>query len=85
LSSTATVYTLPCPVGYVFKHFTEVIEPRLNGLDPKPILTLAELVDLYLERHAAVVRSRTIGILRERLAYATRDYGAVCPSPSSSA
>jgi integrase len=40
-------------------------------------LTLAELADLYLERHAAVVRSRTIRILRERLAYATRDYGAI--------
>jgi hypothetical protein len=38
---------------------------------------LAELVETYLSRHAAVVRSRTIVILRERLAYATRDYGDV--------
>jgi integrase len=60
-----------------FKHYRDVIEPKLNGFEPKPLLTLAELVDLYLERHAAVVRSRTIGILRERLAYATRDYGTV--------
>jgi integrase len=60
-----------------WKHYRDVIEPKLNGFEPKPNLTLAELVDLYLERHAAVVRSRTIGILRERLAYATRDYGTV--------
>jgi integrase len=71
--------------GGVFKsrtaaldHFRDVIEPRLNGApEPAPQLTLAELADLYLERHAAVVRGRTIRVLRERLAYATRDYGAV--------
>jgi integrase len=59
-------------------HYRDVIEPRLNG-EPEPPreLTLAELVEVYLERHAAVVRSRTIRILRERLAYATRDYGPV--------
>jgi hypothetical protein len=60
-----------------WKHYSNVIDPKLNGLEPKPNLTLAELVDLYLERHAAVVRGRTIGILQERLAYATRDYGTV--------
>jgi integrase len=60
-----------------WKYYRDMIEPMLNGLDPKPALTLAELVELYLERHAAVVRSRTITILRERLAYATRAYGTV--------
>jgi integrase len=39
--------------------------------------TRPEWPSCELERHAAVVRSRTIGILRERLAYATRAYGAV--------
>ena len=61
-----------------YAHFDRVIEPRLRGEpDPVPELSLSELVDLYLERHAAVVRSRTIATLRERLAYATRDYGDV--------
>jgi integrase len=58
-------------------HYRDVIEPRLNGAEPVPELTLAELVDLYLERHAAVVRRRTITTLRERLGYATRAYGDV--------
>lgn len=60
-----------------WKHFRDVIEPRLNGAEPVRELTLAELVDVYLDRHAAVVRGRTITILRERLAYATRLYGEV--------
>jgi integrase len=60
-----------------FKHFRDVIEPKLDGVEPKPALTLAEFAELYLERHAAIVRSRTIRILRERLGYATRVYGDV--------
>jgi hypothetical protein len=60
-----------------FEHYRDVVEPRLRGVDTKPELTLAELVELYLERHAAVVRGRTVATLRERLAYATRAYGDV--------
>jgi integrase len=40
-------------------------------------LTLAELVDLYLERHAATVRPRTIATLTERLRHATAAFGDV--------
>jgi hypothetical protein len=40
-------------------------------------LTLAELVALYLERHAATVRPRTITTLRERLAHALAAFGDV--------
>lgn len=52
-------------------HYRDIIEPDLRG-DPAPMpeLTLAELVDLYLERHAASVRARTIITLRERLRHA---------------
>ena len=55
-----------------------MIEPQLRG-DPQalPELTLAEFVDVYLERHAVAVRGRTIAILRERLGYAIRAYGDV--------
>jgi integrase len=61
-------------------HYRDVIVPRLNG-DPEeeePLeLTLAELVEVYLGRHAVTRRGRTIGTLRQRLRYATRDYGDV--------
>lgn len=59
-------------------HYRQVIEPQLRG-DPKPLpeLTLADLVELYLERHAATVRPRTIVTLRERLPHATRAFGTV--------
>jgi integrase len=57
-------------------HYRDVIEPRLRGEpEPLPELTLTEFVEVYLERHAASVRGRTIPILRERLAYAVRAYG----------
>jgi integrase len=60
------------------KHFRDVIESELRGEPaPLPDLTLAEFAEVYLERHAAVVRGRTVKILRDRLKYATRDYGAV--------
>jgi hypothetical protein len=59
------------------QHYRGSIEPRLNGAEPVPELTLSELVELYLERHAAVVRPRTITTLRERLVHATRAYGDV--------
>src|SRR5215207_964484 len=40
-------------------------------------LTLAEFVPVYLERHAAGVRPRTILELRKRLRYATDAFGSV--------
>lgn len=59
-------------------HYRDVIEPQLRGdSTPLPDLTLAEFVDVYLERHAVAVRGRTIAILRERLGYAVRTYGGV--------
>ncbi len=49
-------------------HYRDVIEPHLRGEPaPLPELTFAGLVDLYLERHSATVRARTIATLRERL------------------
>src|SRR4051812_7064049 len=53
-------------------HYRDVIEPQLRG-EPVPIpeLTLEEFVPIYLGRHAANVRPRTIETLRERLIYAT--------------
>jgi integrase len=60
------------------QYYRDVIEPELRGEPaPMPELTLAELVDIYLERHAASVRPRTVATLRERLAHATRAFGEV--------
>jgi hypothetical protein len=57
-------------------HYRDAIEPQLRGeAAPLADLTLAEFVEVYLARHAAVVRGRTIRVLRERLRYATRAYG----------
>lgn len=59
-------------------HYREVIEPALRGeLPAKPELTFSGLVALYLERHAADVRPRTIATLSERLRHAQRRFGAV--------
>ncbi len=59
-------------------HYRDQIEPQLRG-EPAPIpeLTLAEFVTLYLQRHGATVRPRTIVTLRERLAHAMRAFGTV--------
>jgi integrase len=60
-------------------HYRNVIEPELRG-DPAPTpdMTLAELVPMFLDRHAATgVRPRTITDLRKRLAYAIRAFGDV--------
>jgi integrase len=60
------------------QYYRDVIEPELRGEPARaPELTLAELVDLYLERHAAAVRVRTIVTLRERLRYAVTEFGEV--------
>jgi integrase len=60
-----------------FAHFRDVLEPQLRGEQPRLELTLGELAEVYLERHAPAVRPRTIDTLRKRLGYATRAYGAV--------
>ncbi len=60
------------------QHYRDHIEPALRGEQPAmPDLTLAEFVPLYLQRHAAVVRPRTVQALRERLGYAVRSFGDV--------
>jgi hypothetical protein len=59
-------------------HYRDVLEPELRGdIAPIPDITLAELVDRYLERHAATVRARTIMELRKRLRYAVTASGDV--------
>src|SRR5262245_41177357 len=59
-------------------HYRDVIEPQLRGEAPShQELTLAEFVEVYLERHAASVRPRTISTLRDRLAHALRAFGGV--------
>ena len=59
------------------RHYRDVIEPELRGDVVDDALTLAELIDLYLARHAAGVRTRTIVTLRERLAHAIAAFGDV--------
>ncbi len=59
-------------------HFRDVIEPRLRGdAPPAPDLTLAPFIALWLDRHAATVRPRTISTLRERLGHAERAFGTI--------
>lgn len=59
-------------------HYREHVEPQLRGEPaPMPELTLSALVAVYLERHAANVRPRTIETLRERLRHAERAFGEV--------
>jgi integrase len=42
-----------------------------------PDLKLSQFIDLYLQRHAANVRPRTIATLRERLQHAARAFGDI--------
>ena len=59
-------------------HYREVIEPQLRGDHVAlPVFTLGEFIPVYLERHSASVRPRTIVTLRERLPHATRAFGTV--------
>lgn len=59
-------------------HFREHVEPLLRGEAPaKPDMTFGAFVALYLERHAADVRPRTITTLRERLGHASGTFGDV--------
>jgi integrase len=48
-------------------HYRDVVEPMLRGERPKIDHTLATFAPVFLERHGAGVRSRTIGTLRDRL------------------
>jgi hypothetical protein len=57
------------------RYFDEHVRPRLLG--GAPDLTLAELVDAYLDAHAVGREPRTIRTLRERLKYATDRFGDV--------
>src|SRR5436190_4209810 len=59
-------------------YYRDVIEPALRANRvAAPDLTLASFVPLYLERHSASVRPRTIETLRERLAHALSAFGDV--------
>jgi hypothetical protein len=45
-------------------HYRDVVEPQLRGDAPAaPDLTLAGFINLWLERHAATVRPRTVTTL----------------------
>ncbi|MDR5728412.1 MAG: tyrosine-type recombinase/integrase [Terriglobia bacterium] len=59
-------------------HYREIIEPQLRGEPAAKLdLTFSQFVRLYLERHAASVRSRTIATLRERLRHAEAQFGDI--------
>lgn len=59
-------------------YYRDAIEPQLRGEQPPPPeMTFSEFVKLYLERHAADVRPRTIHTLTERLRHAERRFGNV--------
>ncbi len=60
-----------------YAHYHDVIAPMLRGEPaPAPELTLAELVDLFLTRQAAVRSPRTVRGLRERLQRPLSAYGS---------
>jgi hypothetical protein len=54
-----------------------VIEPELRGEQPRVMLTLRMLVDVFLERHTELRSPRTIQTLRERLRRPLDAYGDV--------
>jgi integrase len=58
-----------------FDYFRNMIEPRLRGETPQ--LTLRELADKYLDRHALIRKPSTIRTLRHRLARPLAAYGDV--------
>jgi integrase len=49
------------------RHYRDVIEPELRGERPAVEYTLATFAPVFLDRHGANVRTRTIGTLRDRL------------------
>ena len=59
-------------------HYRDVVDPELHGrATARRDLTLQQLADLFLERHAKVVTDRTAISLRERLARPLRTFGTV--------
>ena len=61
-----------------WKWYREHVEPELTGQAPaRPEIDLSAFVGIFLERHSANVRSRTIATLTERLRHAERALGAV--------
>jgi integrase len=59
-------------------HYRDVIEPELHGrATARRDLTLQQLADLFLHRHAKVVTARTAKSLRERLARPLSTFGTV--------
>lgn len=60
------------------QHYRQVIEPELNG---RPVarrdLTYSDLVEVFLERHAIVAKTRTITELRWRLKQSQAKFGTV--------
>lgn len=58
--------------------YRRVIEPQLRGdLPERPDPTLAQFIDLYLERHGVTVRPRTVATLRDRLRHAIAAFGDI--------
>jgi hypothetical protein len=68
-------WSLVCHRSRAIENVSTRLDRGESGLVPE--LTLGELVALYLERHAASVRPRTILELRKRLRYAVRAFGDV--------
>lgn len=59
-------------------YYQDVVEPELVGRVVAPqAVTLTEFVTLYLDRHKAEVRPRTISTLRERLRHAESRFGDI--------
>jgi integrase len=58
------------------RYYREIVEPELRGEDSAVAqVTLRDFVPLFLDRHAATVRARTIQTLRHRLSYAVAEFG----------
>lgn len=60
-----------------WKHYRDVIEPMLHGTadEAAPMLTLADLFDLYVERQGALRSPRTVTTWRERMQRPLAVYG----------
>jgi hypothetical protein len=60
------------------KHYRDAIEPELRGRPAaRRDVTLAELVDVFLERHGKLAKPATIDTLRWRLKRAVDHFGDV--------
>jgi integrase len=61
-----------------WSHYRDVVEPELHGRPAaRRDLTLSELVDVFLERHAIVAKPRTISELRWRLKQSEQKFGDI--------